>query len=199
MKYILICIFLGLTQLITGQIEPVKIHFPLNTSIISMNTVDHSQINDSIPLIEYRRSIKTEKEPAYFINGDFINQFTLKTIDPLTIDSIYVDRKEIKINNTIYYGQIYVKLKDEYNPRFISLTDLKKKYVKSSTRNFIFIIDNEIIRGDYEKLIVDEKYILKIVVDTMRSEKSDLDIIRLITRTKENIEKSKQIILRGLD
>ena len=199
MKYTLICIFLGLTQLITGQIEPVRIHFPLNTSKYTMNTTDKSQINDSIPLIEYKRSVNTEKEPAYFINLNFINQFTLMTIDPKTIDSIYVDRKEIKINNMIYYGQIYVKLKDEYTPRFISLTDLKKKYVKSSSRNFIFMINNEIIHGDYDNLTVDEKFILKIVVDTMRYDKPDLDIIRLITRTKENIEKSKQIILRGLD
>jgi hypothetical protein len=199
MKYTLICIFLGLTQLITGQIEPVTIHFPLNTSIISMNTSDQSQINDSIPLIEYKGSDNIDKEPAYFINGKLINHFTLMTIDPQSIDSINVDRKEIIINNMVYYGQIYIKLKDEYNPRFISLTDLEKKYVKSSTRNFIFMIDNEIIHGDYDKLIVDEKYILKIVVDTMRHDKPDLDIIRLITRTKENIEKSKQIFLRGLD
>ena len=52
---------------------------------------------------------------------------------------------------------------------------------------------------DYDEFNVDENYILKIEVQSVENSKENLNInvIRLITRTKENLEKANTIILKG--
>jgi len=63
------------------------------------------------------------------------------------------------------------------------------------------MIDNEIISGEYNKYIVDEKYILKIIVEKIENKEENLqvNIVRLLTKTEENIKKSKQIWIRGTE
>jgi hypothetical protein len=47
--------------------------------------------------------------------------------------------------------------------------------------------------------MVDENYLLQIVVDKvdLKSEKKDLYLVKLLTRTPENVRKSKEIRIRG--
>jgi hypothetical protein len=76
----------------------------------------------------------------------------------------------------------------------ISLTALVEKYTTLKNGRTIFIIDNELINDNYNKFFIDEKYIFKIIVDTIES--VNIDVVRLLTRSKENIEKSKEIRIR---
>lgn len=48
-------------------------------------------------------------------------------------------------------------------------------------------------------IIVDENYILKIIIEKIDNKEENLqvNIIRLLTKTEENIKKSKQIWIRG--
>ena len=82
----------------------------------------------------------------------------------------------------------------------ISLNDLKSKYTNLKNTPTIFMIDNEIINGDYDKYIVDENYLLRISIETIenRKEKLHFNLIQILTKTEENIRKSKEIIIRGL-
>ena len=49
--------------------------------------------------------------------------------------------------------------------------------------------------------MVDEKFILKIIVEKYenKEEKLNVSFLNLITKTEENIKKSKEIIIRGKD
>ena len=65
----------------------------------------------------------------------------------------------------------------------------------------MFMIDGSIINADYDKCMVDENYLLTIIVDKFENtqEKIDLGLIMLLTRSDENIKKSKEIRIRGTD
>jgi len=199
MRFILLFIISILTLSANGQNELSKasrgnkaagVFF--RDSIVSKNTAD------TIPTVEYDNTKYDGLQPAYYINRKLANS-SLSTLDPQSIDSIYVEKKDIEIDNKKYYGQIYIKLKKEYTPKLISLTDLKQKYTNLKNGITVFMIDDKIIKEDYDQYIVDEKYILKILVDTieMKDEKTTVNVIRLLTRSKENIEKSKIIHIRG--
>ena len=54
----------------------------------------------------------------------------------------------------------------------------------------IFYINNSIIKEDYDQFLVDEKYILIIIVNTFENKKEHLQ------EPKENIEESKEIRIR---
>jgi hypothetical protein len=62
------------------------------------------------------------------------------------------------------------------------------------------MIDNEIINGNYDKCIVDENYLLRISIEKIknRKEKLHFNLIQILTMTEENIRKSKEIRIRGL-
>ena len=52
---------------------------------------------------------------------------------------------------------------------------------------------------DYDKYLVDENYILSIVVEKFenQNEKLNLNFIKLVTKSEENMKKSKEIRIRG--
>lgn len=76
---------------------------------------------------------------------------------------------------------------------------MKLKYTNIKDNSTIFKIDDELINADYENNLVDENYILKIIVEKFenKNEKLNINFINLITKSEENIKKSKEIIIRG--
>lgn len=199
MKLILILIISIWTITINGQIEPMKVK-SLNSSLNSSIRNEKTD-NDTIPSVIFVTTNDSYRQPAYFINGKHSTESILKTIDSQFIDNINVVKEEIEIEGKIYYGQLFIQMKKDYSPKLISLTNLKLKYTTQSNTSTIFMIDNDIIKGDYSRCIVDEKYILNILVEKIENidENLQVDIIRLLTKTDENIKKSKEIRIRGTE
>ena len=197
MRLILILMISILTLPVNGQTESEM----QKDATISLTTSSENKKAVSVTTlsVEYVKTENIGQLPAYYINGKLSSPSLLRTIDPKLIDSIDVEKREIKGKRD--NGQIHLKMKKEYHPQLISLNDLKAKYTNLTKSATIFMIDNDIIKDDYDQYLVDEKFILKIIVDTVESEKEKLNvaIVRLMTKTKENIEKSKEIILRGSD
>jgi len=196
MRLILIFIISTITLSANGQVNTLKPIFERKGGIITSNP-----IIDTIPLVKYVNTENKALQPAIYINGEFSNAIRIKTVDPMLIDSIHVEKKEIEIENKRYYGQIFFKMKKEYSPQLISLTNLAMKYTNLKNGLTIFMLDNDIIQEDYDQCLVDEKYILQIIVNTveMGKEKTIINVVRLMTKSKENIEKSREIRIRGLD
>lgn len=189
--------FLILTLLLSiysfGQLKSEK----LNGLKITETTINAE--NDTIIKVIYKNEVENNKKPAIFINEKLVNESILKTINPKEIESVNVEKNDIEIENVKYYGKIKIITKNKYNPKLISLNNLKSKYVKTRMDDVIFKIDNEIITADYDKYVVDENYILKLVVENYEKEKLKISFITIITKTEDNIKKSKEIILRGSD
>ena len=152
---------------------------------------------DTIPMVEYIKTDSIRLQAAFFINGKVSNPTMVSGVGPLFIDNIHIEKEVIEINGKKYDGQIHLYTK-EHNPQWISLTDLVLKYTNLQSRPAIVMINNDIIKDDYEQYLVDEKFILKIIVDAVEWGEEKLDIVRLLTKTKENIEKSQQIRIRGV-
>jgi hypothetical protein len=135
-------------------------------------------------------------QPAYFINEKFAGRVFL---DPNIIESINVVKGETEIDGVKYNGQIFIKTKNDYTPNLISLAALKSKYTDFKNMPVVFSIDGNIVNADYDKYVIDENYVLQIVIDTIKNAKENIDLgfIKLVTKTEENIQKSKEIRIRG--
>lgn len=162
--------------------------------IFSSHCYGHNNlIIDTVPLIEYVNVQDITQQPAFYINGKFS---TLRTIDPAYIDNVRVENKKVEIENKKYDGQIFITMKKGYSPLEISLNGLARKYTNLKNEPTIFMIDSIIVKEDYDKYLVDEKYIFKIIVETIQQ--NNVTIVQLLTKSKENIEKSKEVRIRGL-
>jgi len=157
--------------------------------------------NDTIIKVIYKNGIENNRKPAYFINGKLTNESILRTLNPNEIATFNVEKKNIEIDNIKYHEQLYIVTKSTYNPKLISLNNLKAKYTNLKKNSTVFKIDDDIINAEYDNFIVDEKFILKIIVEKIenKNEKLNFNSINLITKSEENIKKSKEIIIRGKD
>ena len=178
-----------------GQVRTEKV------SGLKITTTETSTENDTIIKVVYKNEIENNKKPAYFINGKFFNESILKTLNPNEIATVNVEKADIEIDNVNYFGKIKIETKSNYNPKLISLNNLKAKYLKFKENQTIFKIDNEIVKEDYDNFMVDENFILRIIVEKYENKKEKLNVsfVNLITKTEENIKKSKEIIIRGKD
>jgi hypothetical protein len=195
MRQILIIIIAFFTLNANGQIKNFKV--PL---VESTNSQFVTQ-NDTVLKVLYVNPNESERSPAYYLNGQFVNETILKTLNPKAIGNIRVERQEIKVETQKYYGQIFINTKGDYVPILVSLNNLKSKYTNLKNTPTIFMIDNEIINGDYDKCLVDENYLLRISIKKIenRKEKLYFNLIQILTKTEENIKKSKEIRIRGLE
>lgn len=197
MRLILILIISFGALSVNAQIEtqdPKEANASVNT-IIGKLSVDI----DSVPSVQYVKTMKDDKPAVFYLNGEIMNSSILNTLNSKLIDSVNVVQNEIEVNGTNYFAQIFIKMKDGYNPKIISLTDLKSKYLHPTNKPVLFMIDNGIVKGNSDTYLVDENYILKIVVDGVENEGLNIEIVRLLTRTEKNLHSNKNIMIRGLD
>jgi molybdopterin converting factor small subunit len=171
-----------------------------NTPGIAADTKNTSVMDSTLKVV-YAEKKDTIQTPAYFLNYKFVNQTFFGTLNPKLIESLTVVKANVQIDKVQYYGQIHIKTKDNYNPKIISLTDLKEKYTNLKDKPVLFMIDGIIINADYDNFVVDENNLLKIIVDKLQNAKEsiDLGLIKLLTKSDENLKKANEIILRGTE
>ncbi|PJJ10706.1 hypothetical protein CLU83_4162 [Flavobacterium sp. 1] len=150
---------------------------------------------DTIIKVVHVIKYKGGKKPAYFLNGELINQSILNFLDPNKIENVKVEKEDIEIENTKYAGKITIETKNNYKPNLISLNELRKKYTTVQENSVIFQVDNEIVDGDPQTYLVDKNYILKIIVNKL--ETPDVTLIKVLSKSEGNIKKSNEIIIRG--
>jgi len=191
MKQIFILTFIFFTTIVYGQQQPAaKLDSTkLFATLQKMKAGREYQIDENSPIeVIYTKEHYSDKI-AYFLNGQLIpiqSRPALATIPPKTIDSIKILKNAIRIGEVDYYG-IYITTKSD-SVNFISLNRLKEKYTNSTNKFVVFMIDHNIIKADYDKFIINENYILQITVDTITVGEEPIDILRILTKTKENID-----------
>jgi len=191
MKQFLFLTTIFLTTTTFGQITDNK------ASYVTGDT-ENSRETDTTFRVIYADKDKLNQRPAYFINGQFVMN---QNINPNNIANIEIHKADTLIDNKLFHGQIYIKTKEGYTPKLISLTELKNKYTNLEGKSVIFMIDNDIVNEDYDKYMVDENHLLTIIVDKIQNtkERVDLGLIKLLTKTEDNIKDRNRIIIRGTD
>jgi len=170
---------------------------------ISVDTAKSAAADTALRVV-YADKVKTGLQPAIFINGRFvIAGYLLNGLDPRKIENIDVVKTDTLIDHIHYSGQVHIKTKSDYNynPRSISLTELKNKYTNLKGKPVLFIIDGNFVNADYDKYMIDENSLLTIIIDKFQNVKENIDLglIKLLTKSEENIKNRKQIMIRGTE
>jgi hypothetical protein len=172
---------------LNGRVENQKIDLQYQEALI-----------DSVPKIIIKINDEKQLLPLYFLNGQPVEMLAIKTINPDQIKKIWIEKDTVNLYGSQYYGKILISTKSNYHVNLISLNKLKTKYTKTSNKPTVFLIDNEFIDEDYDKLLIDENYILKIEVSDFYNSKEKLNftLIKLFTRSKGNLDKKNTIYIR---
>ena len=170
----------------------------LTGKVKGLNINQPPTINDTVIKVVYNFKKVFNNYTAVFFNGKLINYSLMSTINPESIATMNVIKKDTIIDSVKYNGRIIIEGKISYNHNFMPLNNFKLKYINPSENAIVFQIDGNVIYEDYDNYLIDEKYILKAIVSTIDNpkEKIKLNIINLLTKSAKNIEDSNNIILR---
>lgn len=158
----------------------------------------YAALNDSLPQVIYKNVQGSKHQTAWLVNDQLAGEFVTKTVNPEQIATVDVRKKSVVIDNITYDSQVTITMKEGYRPKLSSLNELKAKYTNLKDSPVLFMFENDIVQGDYSKYLVDENYLLQIIVEKVEVKSGNLDfyLARLLARTPENIKKSKEIRLR---
>jgi hypothetical protein len=145
------------------------------------------------------KKVSHGREYEAYINNVLVGN----SIDGFDISGIETDEiEDINIisypgSDTVSLAQMRITLKNEYLPKPISLTEIKKKYTDFGEMSVMFFINDKFIEKDYDKYMTDEHAITSITIDKYSSPKEQFEVslIKIVMRTKKSEEKG--IILRG--
>ncbi len=154
---------------------------------------------DSASVKVFHQKTPVTNNIAFIVNGQLIPGFDIASLDIHVIDTFNIYKRDTTVNGHTYNASIRINTKKEYTPEYITLNDLKRKHTTIESGPNIFMIDDRIVSDNYDKVMVDEKHILKIEVSKVRNPEENLDVnvIRLSTKSKTNTENSKKFMIRG--
>ncbi len=158
-----------------------------------------AQTKDSLSISVVYHPEPHSRNALITVNGHPVPNTAVASMPPAMIHSVDVSKNDTIVGGHKYSGVVRIALKDGYTPAFISLTDLKTKYTSLQPGPTVFMLDNQLISGDYDRLMVDEKYILKIEVNRLSDAdgRQNVNVVKVLTRSEDNIRKSKEIRIRG--
>ncbi len=191
-------IFLFITTFSFSQnIEKVKINKKPNYSESSKIRVFYKDsLNEFHP---------NQKPVGVFINGKFIGEQSALLLNDLNIgkvEEINIEKKIFEKNGVAYFGKIFIEMKPNYKPNFLTLNELFEKHLQLDTKNpLIYQINENVLSKNCDECLIDENFILKITIEKIKtSEKNvEINLIKLITKTPENIKKANEIRIRGAE
>jgi hypothetical protein len=133
-------------------------------------------------------------------------------LDSVSIDlsQTHFDHARIKSMNVVknyidstrqIYGKIFISSKNPRGYDFLTISDISKTYKIDTLSPTIFMLENEFLKA-ITRFKIDSSYILKVELlrasefDYFKKNLPNLTILRIITKTEENLAKQNQIILR---
>lgn len=162
---------------------------------ISSNAQNLENSNHSEMVIEYEEENKNSFNPALFINGlHYKNQNVLNGINPDIIESVSVEKDTFELNEKLYKGKIVIKTKSSIEFDFMTLKDFTKKYLNLDSIPKVYQLDDMVLEND--NMVIDKNYILSVKISKIKSSKKVINLVKLTTKSKKNIEDAKRIIIK---
>lgn len=158
-----------------------------------------STIN-KLPSLSNLRYYNADLLTIVYINDRQASLMELYSINPKNLDStdFSKDNKSIKINGKISDLQLYFKTKNNYQPKRISLKEIRKKYSKDQRLSCFYFLNNKLAMVNEEDIFLDENNILgiscHIYFNTEQNRK--LNFIEIFTRSENNIKNAHTVIIR---
>lgn len=148
--------------------------------------------------LAYQSELDKEQKMAFYLDGKLVSSYALAGLNPDSIDNVNVIKKDTLIAAKIYDGIIQISSKSPQKLNLVSLIELQNQYIGDLIGDTVFMIDDKIIKEDYEQCHVDANYVLKLVVDKMYLPKSQIEfnIIKIITKTQEHLKEANTVRIK---
>ena len=168
------------------------------------NTVEDigEDILSKIPTILYseenqKRNDERKEQYAIAIQSKFLvnSSFTFENILNSHVVEDVIGVSNTEIDGVLKKACFHLFSKNNYLPKSISLSNIKKKYIHNNDIPAIFLLNDKIIYiGDYDNFMMDENNLSQIKVDEISINKKNTHrvlIVNLLTKTEKEFEEGE--------
>lgn len=147
----------------------------------------------------------SEWQPLWYLDSVNVSAAQLQYINPNNIERVDVVKGYRDSINRLE-GKIYIKTKGLKRLKFLTIFDIVKTSLTDRKAPMMFMVDNEFLM-DTTGFKIDSCYILRIEIvktsesDYLKNVIPNLTILKIFTRTKENLDKLEEkskIRIRGM-
>ena len=147
----------------------------------------------------------SEWQPLWYLDSVNVSAAQLGYINPNNIERVDAVKGYRDSVNKVE-GKIYIKTKGLKKLDFLTIFDIVKSSGTDSKAPIVFMVDNEFLM-DTTGLKIDSSYILRTEIikaseiDYLKNAFPNLTILKIFTRTKENLDKLEEkskIRIRGM-
>jgi hypothetical protein len=169
--------------------------------VLALTTNAQTQSPQAGIRVNYTDSATHGKKIAIFLNDKFVGSSINKIIKVDLIENFSVIKEPYVQDSTHYAGQVYITAKANQNLKLVTFNDLKQRYTNLANKPAVFMLDGDVVNENYDKCFVDENNLLEITVDRVVNTKENINVtlVKLFTKTEENIKRSQNIMIRGAD
>jgi hypothetical protein len=150
----------------------------------------------SISMFPHKYS-ENDTKVAYLIDGKLSNSLFIMSVGENFLDTYRAENKIAIIDGKEYDSQMNFTTKKGYEPKIITIKEIKKKYAKNQNLSCIFFIDGNPIKIVEKNTSLDENNVLEICCHLYHNDEDNLkiNVIEIFTKSKQNIEKANTILL----
>lgn len=164
----------------------------ISVMLISFSFIAQGQEIKQEPIAKWRPLYYLDSviiEPGFYFDPN-------KIADMNVVGNYYDSSRQI-------HGKVFLTSKAPKSYKFLTITDITSTYKKGIQTPTIFMVDNDFLTGT-TNFKIDSSYILKVEltstaeINYLKNAIPELTILKIITRTKENLDRQKQIRIRGI-
>lgn len=176
----------------------MRLLFMLTICLLAINAVGQTDLVSDKVNVVYEKDIKklpTGTTPKYFLDSTLVGA----SLPLFSKEEI----KEVTVNSDSKFGEVYIATKNPGLHRFMTLDEIKNKYIESPSASTLYMVDNDLVKGNIADFKIDENYILSINVlcendfDSLKGSVKSMNIIKITTKSEENLEKAGRVYIRG--
>ncbi len=137
---------------------------------------------------------KRNYQYAVEVEKNLYSGYTVLGIDPKIINNVKIGKGSFKIKSNLYDEKVKLTLKEKNGANLAVLSQWAEQNV-SFEGDMIFIINDVVLNVKPNQVLLDQNYILDyevVFVDQLEFDKP-ISIVKLRTKTKENLKKSAKV------
>jgi hypothetical protein len=133
-----------------------------------------------------------DSHPEYYIDSVLVKGNLIGAINPRDIISINIDKESAT-------GKVFIKMSPSRKYSFITIKQLKEKYVSGQESSIVYLLDGKLVTDDQQ--MIDENYVSRINVVQPLSipylTRAKICVVEITTLSEENPGKKNQTYIRG--
>jgi hypothetical protein len=172
--------------------KKMKIFFLFLVTISSLSASGQIKIINNTEFSEPDTTVQAmrhhdQRKAACFLNGNFVSPTVMSSLLSDVIEDFEVVFKSVEVEGVLYDRYFKISTRKNYNPKIITLRELREQELKLK-KSAVFTIDDVLINAADNAYYVDQNGLSAVTIDKFKSGDTELLLIKITTKMPRSLK-----------